>query len=73
MLYEPSTLAMTTNLLAASLREEYFQDPAPVFAKADLDVNRVLTPQCRYPLSQVKVLWDAAKEATGDPLRPRNR
>jgi AraC-like DNA-binding protein len=68
MLYEPSTLAMTTNLLAASLREEYFMDPAPVFAEAGLDVNKVLTPQCRYPLSQVAELWQAAKAATDDPL-----
>ena len=68
MLYEPSTLAMTTNLLAASLREEYFMDPEPIFAEAGLDLSRVLTPQCRYPLSQVAALWQAAKTATDDPL-----
>lgn len=43
-------------------------DPAPVFAQVGLDVNRVLTPQCRYPLSQVAALWQAGKEATGDEL-----
>lgn len=68
MLYEPSTLAMTSNLLAASLREEYFMDPVPVFAAVGLDLGKVLTPQCRYPLSQIGALWQAAKDATGDPL-----
>jgi AraC-like DNA-binding protein len=68
MLYEPSTLAMTTNLLASSLREEYFLDPAPIFAEVGLDVSRVLTPQCRYPLSQMTELWQAARAATDDPL-----
>jgi len=68
MLYEPSTLAMTTNLLVASLREEYFLDPAPIFAKAGLDIDRVLTPQCRYPLRQVVQLWKEASAVTGDEL-----
>jgi AraC-like DNA-binding protein len=68
MLYEPSTLAMTTNLLVSSLREEYFMDPAPVFASVGLDINRVLTPQCRYPLTQIAELWATARDITGDPL-----
>jgi AraC-like DNA-binding protein len=59
---------MTTNLLVASLREEYFMDPAPVFAKVGLKIDQVLSPQCRYPLKQMAELWAEAREATGDPL-----
>ncbi|MDH4049710.1 MAG: AraC family transcriptional regulator [Gammaproteobacteria bacterium] len=67
MFYEPSTLAMTVNVLATSLREEYGIDPAPVFRAAGIDPNRRNTPQCRYPLSTMKKLWDTAVATTGDP------
>ncbi|MDH4316116.1 MAG: AraC family transcriptional regulator [Gammaproteobacteria bacterium] len=67
MFYEPSTLAMTVNVLASSLREEYGIDPEPVFRAAGIDPNRRNTPQCRYPLSTMKKLWDTAVATTGDP------
>ena len=35
MLYEPTTLASATALLATALREEYGIDPVPIFFQAD--------------------------------------
>lgn len=66
MLYEPTTLAMTTNVLATSLREEYGIDPEPVFRAAGIDLKQAHSPQNRYPLSTMKKLWAAAVAATGD-------
>ncbi len=67
MLYEPTTLAMTTNVLAAALRDEYRIDPEPVFRAAGIDMKQTHSPQSRYPLSVMKKLWAAAVAATGDP------
>jgi AraC-like DNA-binding protein len=66
MLYEPTTLAMTTNVLATALRGEYGIDPEPVFRAAGIDLKRTHAPQSRYPLSAMKKLWAAAVAATGD-------
>jgi AraC-like DNA-binding protein len=67
MLYEPSTLAMTANVLATALSEEYGLDPEPVFRAAGIDWIATQAPQSRYPLSTMKKLWEAAVAATGDP------
>lgn len=67
MLYEPSSLAMTIHLLATSLSREYGIDPAPVFACVGIDVNKEVSPQCRYPLSTMRALWAEAVAASGDP------
>jgi len=67
MLYEPSSLAMAIHLLAESLQQEYGIDPVPIFARANIDVTQEASPQCRYPLSQIRKLWSAAVTATGDP------
>lgn len=67
MLYEPSTLAMTANVLATVLQQEYRMDPDPVFRAAGIDRDKAVTPQTRYLLSTMKSLWDAAVAATGDP------
>jgi len=67
MLYEPTSLALTTNPLGRALEEAYGQDPAAVFASAGLEFGATVTPQKRYPLSTIRRLWQAAIEATGDP------
>lgn len=67
MLYEPTTLAMTTNVLATALREEYGVDPEPVFRAAGISMQQTHSPQSRYPLSTMRKLWAVAIQATGDP------
>jgi AraC-like DNA-binding protein len=66
MFYEPTSLALITNILAITLREDYNVDPEPVFAGAGIDVHRKPTPQMRYTLSQMRKLWELALDATGD-------
>jgi AraC-like DNA-binding protein len=66
MLYEPSTLASTTILLATSLREDYGIDPEPIFRKAGIPITPPDSPQLRYPLSRIRNLWAFGKEACGD-------
>lgn len=68
MLYEPSTLASLTGLLATALREDYELDPGPVFAAAGLPVSPVDCPQQRYSLTAIRTLWESALETTGDEL-----
>ena len=67
MLYEPTSLALTTNPLGRALAEVYGLDPAAVFAVAGLEFGAPVTPQQRYPLSTIRRLWQAAIEASGDP------
>lgn len=66
MLYEPSTLASLTGLLATTLREEYDIDPAPLFSRAGLPLIPDGSPQQRYPLSTMRELWRLSREASGD-------
>ena len=66
MLYEPTSLALLTNMLTVSLREDYGVDPVPVFAAVGLDAHAQPTPQMRYTLSQMRELWEVAIEETGD-------
>jgi AraC-like DNA-binding protein len=66
MLYEPTTLASATALLATSLREEYGIDPVPIFFQADLPLAPPELPQLRYPLEKIRELWALAREASGD-------
>lgn len=66
MLYEPTTLASITGLLATSLREEYGIDPAPLYEKAGISMAPPATPHLRYPISKIRKLWELSKEATGD-------
>ena len=66
MLYEPTTLASITGLLATSLREEYGLDPEPVFLQAGLPLAPPESPQLRYPLAKIRKLWDLSREASGD-------
>jgi AraC-like DNA-binding protein len=66
MLYEPTTLASATALLATSLREEYGIDPVPIFFQADLPLAPPESPQLRYPLAKIRELWALSREASGD-------
>jgi len=66
MLYEPTTLASITALLATSLREEYGIDPEPIFSQADLPIAPPGSPQLRYPLAKIRELWASSREASGD-------
>ncbi len=66
MLYEPTTLASITALLATSLREEYDIDPEPIFLQADLPMVPPASPQLRYPLVKIRKLWALSREASGD-------
>lgn len=66
MLYEPSTLASLTGLLANALQDEYGIDPAPVFFRAGIPVMPKGSPQQRYPLSTIRELWELGREVSGD-------
>ncbi len=66
MLYEPTTLASATALLATALREEYGLDPEPIFFQADLPLAPPELPQLRYPLEKIAELWALSREASGD-------
>jgi AraC-like DNA-binding protein len=66
MLYEPTTLASATALLATSLREEYDIDPVPLFFQADLPLAPPELPLLRYPLEKIRELWALSREASGD-------
>lgn len=66
MLYEPTTLASATALLATSLREEYGIDPAPIFFQADLPLAPPQLPLLRYPLEKIRELWALSRQASGD-------
>ncbi len=66
MLYEPTTLASITGLLAVSLREEYGIDPEPLFKKAGISLTPVTSSHLRYPISKICKLWEISKKASGD-------
>lgn len=66
MLYEPSTLASTTALLATALREDYGIDPEPIYLQAGIPLTPPESPQLRYPLSRIRKLWELARIASGD-------
>jgi len=67
MLFEPTTLAATARIIAETLEKQYSVDPSPVFARAELDINRLSLPGARYPSQNVQALWLAAVDVTGDP------
>ena len=65
-MFKSTTLAATTIALVAAL-ESYGCDPRAVFAKAGLDFTLIHHPGARYPFEKMRGLWNAAREATGDP------
>ena len=66
MLYEPTTLASTTLLLATSLREDYGIDPVPLYLQAGVPPGPPESPQTRYPLADIRKLWELARDVSGD-------
>ena len=68
MLFEPTTLASITPLLASALREDYGIDPAPIYLQAGIPLAPPKSPQTRYPLADIRKLWELAREATGDEV-----
>lgn len=68
MLYEPTTLASLTGLLAAALREEYGLDPKEIFEAAGVSLDTRDSPQSRNPLSKMRMLWELSRDASGDEL-----
>ena len=66
MLYEPTTLASLTGLLATTLRDEYDIDPVPLFLRAGIPEIPKDSPQQRYSLSKIRDLWKISREASGD-------
>ena len=66
MLYEPTTLASITPLLASALREDYDIDPAPLYIQAGIPLAPPESPQTRYPLADIRHLWELARDASGD-------
>jgi len=66
MLYEPTTLASITPLLASALREDYGIDPAQLYIQAGIPLAPPESPQTRYPLADIRHLWELAREASGD-------
>jgi AraC-like DNA-binding protein len=65
-LYEPTTLASISGLLAKTLRDEYGIDPAPIYEEAGVPLAPPESPQLRYPLVNVRKLWALGREASGD-------
>ena len=63
---EATSLASLSGLIAASLRQEYGIDPAPIFDKAGLALDTRGAASSRYPLSTMRQLWAIARNATGD-------
>ena len=66
MFYEPTTLASICGLLANSLRDEFGIDPEPLYREAGVPFEPPHAPQMRYPLTDIRKLWELAKAATGD-------
>jgi len=64
--FEATTLAATTTALVAAL-ESCGCDPRVVFARAGLDFDLIHQPGARFPFARMWGLWEAAREATGDP------
>lgn len=64
---EPSSLASMSGALAEALINHYGIDPVPLYRQAGLDPESIGKAGVRYPFSQLRDLWHAAMEATGDP------
>jgi len=67
MLHQPTTLASITHLLATTLREDYGVDPAPLYLQAGVPLAPPESPQTRYPVADLRTLWQLAVDETGDP------
>lgn len=66
MLSEPSTLANVARLIGETLKQDYNQDPAPLFELAGIDTRKFQRPGARVAFSKMQALWTKAVEVTGD-------
>jgi AraC-like DNA-binding protein len=63
---EPTALSSWALAIARALQSRG-QDPAPLFARAGLDVAALREPEARYPVRTITRLWRLAVEKTQDP------
>ncbi len=66
MLNEPTTIASVARLIGTTLRADYDADPAPLFAKVNIDTAKFGRPGSRILFSKMNALWRQAYELTGD-------
>ena len=61
-----STLGSVAALIEQTLRH-YNCEPAALFLKAGIDIERVSDPAARFPVTRMQKLWRYAVDETGDP------
>ncbi len=61
-----STLGSVAALIEQTLRH-YKCEPAALFLKAGIDIERVNDPDARFPLTRMQKLWRYAVDEAGDP------
>ena len=66
MLNEPATLASVARLVWETLETDYGVDPAPLFARANIDTRKFLQPGSRVLFKKMNALWQDAVATTGD-------
>ena len=60
-----TTIGSWTTPIAQALLH-YHLDPDPIFAAADIDINKVQSPEVRVPVTKMTRLWELAVDATQD-------
>lgn len=66
MLNEPTTISSVARLVGETLEADYGVDPAPLFAKANIDTTKFFRPGSRILFSKMTSLWSQAADVTGD-------
>ena len=66
MLNEPTTISSVARLVGETLEADYGVDPAPLFAKANIDTNKFFRPGSRILFSKITSLWSLAADVTAD-------
>ncbi len=66
MLNEPTTISSVARLVGETLQADYGVDPAPLFAKANIDTTKFFRPGSRILFSKMTNLWGQAADVTGD-------
>jgi AraC-like DNA-binding protein len=68
MLHEPTTLASVARVVGETLHADYGIDPEPLFEDVGIDTRKFFRPGARTTFAKMTRLWEAALEASGDPL-----
>ena len=66
MLLEPTALATALRYLADTLRQDYGEDPAPLFDRAGFPVGRTQESGARVSQPATRRLWALCVDVTGD-------